>query len=106
MDLPGDFLPHEVRIKPLTGSGGMGTVYGAEVTVVAFVLDVRELVRDKSGAEVVSSTKVYVQTPVEAPTDSLVTVWPGTSDERQASVITAAINDRPDNWGFRVLSLT
>ena len=86
--LPSRFTPHTVSIRALTGSGGMGNTYAAAVTIPAFVLDERTLVRDASGAEVVSSTTVHCGFDVTAPPGSLVTVWPGVAGEREAEVIT------------------
>jgi hypothetical protein len=86
------FYPHSVSIRNLTGSGGMGTTYGAPRTVAAEVLDEQTLVRDADGREVVSSTRVTLALPEHVPLGSLVTVWPGESYEREAEVLTAAVN--------------
>jgi len=82
---------HVVTVTPLTGSGGMGPVFGPPVPgVPAFVLEESRLVRDATGAEVVSSTQVYCAFGVIAPPGSKVTVWPGEPFEREAEVISAA----------------
>jgi len=105
MDLPDSFLPHTVLIRPLTGSGGAGPVYGSQVPAEAFIEDVREVVRDQNGAEVVSDTRVHVRPETLVPVGSKVTVWAGTTDEREAKVVKADHFDRPDNWAYRSLSL-
>lgn len=81
---------HTVTVRPYEGTGGMGKVWGAPISVAAFVLEESKLVRDAAGAEVVSSTQVYCAFDVTAPPESLVTVWPGESFAREAEVITAA----------------
>lgn len=97
---------HRVTVKPLTGSGGMGPVFGTPVPdVPAFVLEESKLVRNAAGAEVVSSTQVYCAFGVIAPPGSKVTVWPGEPFAREAEVITAA----HAHWArrsFQLLNLT
>ncbi len=104
--LPARFTPHEVTIRALTGSGGMGDTYAAPVTVPAFVIDERALVRDASGAEVVSSTQVHLGFDVVAPLGSLVTVWPGITGEREATVITSSRAAHPRLPAYQTLALT
>jgi len=96
---------HTVTVRPLTGSGGMGSTYGDPVAVLGFVLEESKLVRDASAAEVVSSTQVYCAFDVAAPPGSLVTVWPGTAFEREATVITAA-HAHWQRRSFQTLALT
>ena len=98
--------PHTVTVRPILGSGGMGVTYGAAVTVKAFVLEEQRLVRGVDAVEVVSSTQVYCAFSVTAPPGSLVTVWAGTSAEREATVITAAHAHHPTIASFQQLSLT
>lgn len=104
--LPAHLTPHTVTIRPLTGSGGMGSSYGSATTVAAFVVDERTLVRDASGAEVVSNTTVTLGFDVVAPPGSLVTVWPGVAGEREAEVITSGRAAHPRLPAFQTLSLT
>lgn len=86
------WYPHQISIRDLTGSGGMGTTYGSPRTVAAEVLDEQTLVRDADGREVVSSTRVTLPLPEHVPLGSLVTVWPGEPYEREAEVLSAAVN--------------
>lgn len=86
------WYPHTVSIRDLTGTGGMGDTFGPARTVPAEVLDEQTLVRDADGREVVSSTRVTLALPEHVPLGSLVTVWPGQPYERQARVLTAAVN--------------
>lgn len=91
------FYPHVVSIRDLSGSGGMGDAYAAPRTVAAEVLDEQTLVRDADGREVVSSTRVTLPLPEHVPLGSLVTVWAGQDNEREARVLSAAVspNDPP-----------
>lgn len=104
--LPARFTPHEVSVRALTGSGGMGSTYATAVIVPAFVVDERTIVRDASGAEVVSSTTVHLGFDVTAPPGSLVTVWPGVAGEREATVITSSRAAHPRLPAYQTLSLT
>jgi len=70
----------------------MGTSYGTARTVAAEVIDEQTLVRDADGREVVSSTRVTLALPEHVPLRSLVTVWPGQPYEREARVLSAAVN--------------
>lgn len=103
--LPTHLTPHEVTIKPLTGEGSHGPVFGQAVTVPAFVVDERVLVRDDSGAEVVSSTAVHLDFDVAAPPGSLVTVWPGVAGEREAVVISTERSAHPRLAAYQTLRL-
>jgi hypothetical protein len=104
--LPAWCTPHEAVVKALTGSGGMGPVHADPVTVPCFVVDAHQLVRDDTGAEVVSSTQVHCGFDVVAPPGSLVTVWPGTAGEREAQVITSGRNAHQTLPAVQVLNLT
>lgn len=85
---PGDFFfPHQVAVRDLTGSGGMGSTFGPPRTLAAEVKDEQSIVRAADGSEVVSSTNVTVELPQHVPLGSLVTVWPGGASEREAEVL-------------------
>ena len=102
------FLPHTVSVRALTSSGGMGSTYAAAAPFAAEVRDEQRLVRNKSGAQVVSSSQVTVPLDPMVPLGSLVTVWPGTSREREAEVLAVSANDNSDDVdldSFLVLSL-
>lgn len=104
--LPDWTTPHTAVVRALTGSGGMGKTYADEDSVPAFVVDERVLVRDASGAEVVSSTQVTLGFDVVAPPGSLVTVWPGIAGEREATVITSSRAAHETLPAYQTLALT
>lgn len=103
--LPARFTPHEVTVRALTGSGGMGDTYADPVTVPAFVIEEVVLVRDASGAEVVSSAQVHCGFDVVAPPGSLVTVWPGAAGEHESTVITSLRAAHPRLPAYQTLAL-
>lgn len=81
------FFPHVVAVEDLSGSGGMGQKWGAKRNVDAEVIDERTIVRGPDGQEVVSNSRVTVPLEANVPVGSKVTVWPGGSAERQATVV-------------------
>jgi len=101
------FYPHKVKVRDLSAVGGMGSRYSQPRTVAAEVKDEQRLVRNVDGAEVVSSTQVTVPLSTVVPIGSLVTVWPGTSSEREAEVLAVGRDDNGDTDldSFLVLSL-
>lgn len=105
--IPAHMTPHRVTVEPLTGSGGMGDVYGPPVTdIPAMVEEGATLVRDASAVEVVSSARVICAWEVMAPPGSLVTLWAGTAKERTATVITTAGAPHPTLPSWQTLALT
>lgn len=108
MSWPAFFYPHTVKVRDRTSVGGLGTTYAAPRELQAEVKDEQRVVRNAAGQEVVSSTQVTVPLDAAVPVGSLVTVWAGTSAEREAEVLAVG---RDDNTGtpldsFLVLSLT
>jgi hypothetical protein len=97
MSWGGFFYPHQVLVRDLVRAGGMGSSHGAARALAAEVIDTQTLVRDKDGREVVSSTRVTLPLPQHVPLGSLVTVWPGMPQEREARVLAASLspNDPP-----------
>lgn len=91
------WYPHTVQIRDALPAGGMGGGFAAARTLAAEVIDTQTLVRDKDGREVVSSTRVTLPLPQHVPLGSLVTVWPGMPQEREARVLAASLspNDPP-----------
>ncbi len=61
--IPRRLLPSTVTVKPLTGSGAYGPIYGPVVTVRCRLDHERKLVRSKSGSEVVAEATVYTRPP-------------------------------------------
>lgn len=100
------FYPHTVKVRePVIG--GMGTTYGASRDVSCEVRDEQRLVRAADGSEVVSSSQVTIAATEHVPLGSLVTVWPGTAGEREATVLAVGRNENDvDMDSFVVLSLT
>ena len=54
-----EFMVHTATVRTLTGSGGMGSVYGAPIEVACFVDDKRRLVRAAVASQVVSESSLY-----------------------------------------------
>ena len=96
------WYPHTVQVRDLTPGGG----FGPARTLAAEVLDKQTLVRDASGAEVVSSSQVCLPLPEHVPMGSLVTVWPGSVREREARVLSSSVNpNEPPLDAYLLLSL-
>ena len=89
MSWGGFFYPHQVLVRDLVRAGGMGQTHGAARALAAEVVDTQTLVRDKDGREVVSSTRVTLPLPQHVPLGSLITVWPGIPQEREARALAA-----------------
>ena len=106
MSWGGFFYPHQVLVRDLVRAGGMGQTHGAARALAAEVIDTQTLVRDKDGREVVSSTRVTLPLPQHVPLGSLVTVWPGIPQEREARVLAASLNPNdPPLDAYLLLSL-
>ena len=91
MDIDDDLLVHSVTVEPLTGRGPYGEQYGPPAEVAGFLSDVRQLVRNVHGDEVISESTFITtldQAPV-FPTDSKVTLPSG----QVAYVIKASRHD-------------
>lgn len=104
--LPARWTPHTVLVRPFLGVSGAGLVHGLQEPLTGvYVEDVREVVLDDQGTEVVSNTKVHMSFDDAPREKSLVTVWPGTPFEREAPVIRVARHHHP-NWpGYAVANL-
>lgn len=108
MAWPAFFYPHTVQVRDYRAGGGMGGGFAASRTLDAEVKDERRLIRDRDGAEVVSSSQVTVALGSNVPLGSLVTVWAGTAAEREATVLQVGRDDNTDSLldSFEVLYLT
>lgn len=104
MQLPAALTPHSVTVRHKTGDGAYGPVHAEPVTVSRCQVDERTtLVRDSSGAEVVSSTTVRVRPGYgSAPAGSLVTLPSG----REATILGVAHFHHPPAPEFFEWSLT
>lgn len=103
MKLPRVLTPHAVTCKDRTGDGAYGPVHADPRTLRwVRVEDGNHLVRDKTGAEVVSSTAVYIR-PEHAPVPvgSLITLPHG----REAEVLTMQWEHTPPAPEHYVLHL-
>ncbi|CAN7241858.1 hypothetical protein LJR045_000983 [Microbacterium sp. LjRoot45] len=96
MKWPAFFYPHRVSVRDLVEDGGRGESWADPRELRAEVKDEQKLVRDANGREVVSSTEVKVALDAAVPIGSLVTVWSGTTSQREARVIAVG---RSDNTG-------
>lgn len=108
MSLPRALTPHTVRVEDKTGDGGWGASFADPRTVRRCRVEDRPtLVRDASGQEVVSSTRVFLR-PEDGPVPvgSRVTVRPGAPDERTAVVLSAAHHHTPPAPEHYELALT
>ena len=100
------WYPHTVQVRDALPAGGMGGGFGAARTLAAEVIDKQTLVRDSNGAEVVSSSQVSLPLPASVPVGSLVTVWPGLPQQREARVLASSLNpNEPPLDSYLLLSL-
>lgn len=109
------FFPHQVRIRDVTGGGGLGQTHapppGTQVKAEVrdeqqLVRDEQQLVRDAAGQEVVSSTQVTVPVDTAVRLGALVTVWEGTAHQREAEVLAIGRDvNPPPLHSFLTLSL-
>lgn len=100
------FYPHRVRVRDALPATGAGERFADPRELAAEVKDLRQLVRDVAGNEVVSSSTVTVKLAADVPPGSLVTVWPGSSAEREAKVIAVGRDENPPPLdSFLTLSL-
>lgn len=89
------FFPHRVTVRDFQEGAGDGPGHGAPRELIAEVKDEQRLVRDADGSEAVSSTTVTVPLESSVAPGSVVTVWAGTSCEREATVMAVARDENP-----------
>jgi hypothetical protein len=93
VDLPDFLLQHIVPVEAYEGTNGNGEpVFAAPFDFACFADDKRRMVRDKTGAEVVSESTLYGNRGPSIPTGSRVTLPSG----RVSYVITVADRDGGD----------
>lgn len=95
MSWDGFFFPDTVRVRDFRPGGSLGGGYAEPRSLSSETIDVQEIVRNASGQEVVSSTRVTVPIESSVPLGSLVTVWPGTVQEREAEVLRVGHDKNP-----------
>ncbi|WP_158685474.1 hypothetical protein [Microbacterium halophytorum] len=107
MKWPDFFWPHEVTVRDVTGSGGMGKQHGPPRRLDAEVKDEQRVVKTRDGVEIVSHANVTVRIDAGVRLGALVTVWPGEPDaEREAEVLHVGRHvERPPLESFVVLYL-
>lgn len=94
--LPAYWLPHTVVVRAFEGIGGAGPILGDPVEQDrVYTEDVREVVIDSDGTEVVSNTRFFCDFDKAPPEESLVTVWPGTGFAREAVVVKVSRYQHP-----------
>lgn len=96
MNLDSHFYPHSVQVHDLEANSSRGPKHATTArTLRAEVLDEAALVRGADGEEVVSSARVTVPLEANVVLGSLVTIWPGTAQQRQAPVLQVERNENP-----------
>lgn len=97
VNIPAILTPHTVTVKPMEGEGAYGPVHGPERTLTRVRVEGgNRLVRDKTGAEVLSTARLFTRPehgPV--PPGSLVLIEAGTPMERWAEVISVRHEHTP-----------
>ena len=95
-------LPHRIIVTRLAGEGAEGVTYAEPVPdVPAYVEQKSQLVVDRRsssstvGQEITASTFVVLLTEDDVLPASKVTVWAGTTREREAEVIDSSFFDYP-----------
>ncbi|HEY3683467.1 MAG TPA: hypothetical protein VGL93_10530 [Streptosporangiaceae bacterium] len=89
--LPRRMMPHHITVKPYLGEDARGPVYGPPVSVRCSLRSKRRMVRDQTGAEVVSEglASAAPDAATVAVARSLVTL----PDGRETSVLVCKPND-------------
>ncbi|MBN8881715.1 MAG: hypothetical protein J0H73_05305 [Salana multivorans] len=97
VNLPAVLTPHTVTVKPFEGESAYGPVHGAERELRRVRVEGgNRLVRDKTGAEVVSSARLFTRPEHGGLVPgSLVLLHAGTALERWAEVISVRHEHTP-----------
>lgn len=93
----GFWYPHTIQVEDTQGRGGKDRIPGATRSLSAEVKDQQRLVRAADGTQSVSSSTVTVPIDSAVEAGSLVTVWPGTPQERTAAVIAVQRDENDDD---------
>lgn len=101
------FYPHTVLVRDIGRGRGIGPSFGEARSLDAEVKDEQRIVRNRDGKEVVSNTQVTVDLDANVAPGSLVTVWDGTSAERESEVVAVSRAENRDTPldSYLVLSL-
>lgn len=84
--IPRRLLPNTVTLIIGGGRNQFGPLPGEHRTVKALVEGGNRLIRDRTGAQVVSSVRVYTD-PVNINVGDQVRIWPGDSLEQELRVL-------------------
>lgn len=96
MRLPKNWTPHKVIVEQFLGEGANGALTGEPVEVPdVYVKDQAEIVRDDTGAEVVSRASVRFNLGDLPKVGSKITIWPDTRQESTAVMFKASRLDHP-----------
>lgn len=85
MKIPKFLCRNEVTIKPYSGSGAYGPVYGNEYTAKCYVELKRKMIRNNEGDEIVANGPVIFRDEIDIPIKSELT-WKGKTYVVQASI--------------------
>lgn len=102
--LPRILTPHTVTLKPHEGEGAYGDVYGTSRELWSVkVEEGAKLIRDRNGAETVSSARVYIRPEhMPVPLDSVVTL-PSGREARVETVDTFHHPPAPEYYGLNLI---
>lgn len=106
MSLPDRFARHTISVRSKRSGGGMGAGGHADARVLpAWVVDEQQTVIGADSVEVISSTQVSVDVAEDIPQGSLVTVWAGQPNEREAVVLAISVFRHERLPSFQTLHL-
>ena len=88
--IPNSLLIHRITVKEYKGNGPYGPLYDDPYEALCYFEKKRELVRDSTGQEIVSSARAFMNPEYEPPPKSIIT-FEGDDYE----VITSARFDNP-----------
>ncbi|MEU4998249.1 hypothetical protein [Streptomyces sp. NPDC021622] len=89
--VPGWLLRHEVAVEPYLGTSAYGPRYGPAATAPALVSETVKRVRDRTGAETVSTAQIIAAPDLTCPTGSRITL----PDGRKTTALTVAHHTAP-----------
>lgn len=89
--VPGWLLRHEVSVEPYLGTSAYGPRYGPAAPVRALVAETVKRVRDRTGAETVSTAQIIAAPNLVCPTGSRITL----PDGRKTTAISVAHHTAP-----------
>ncbi len=90
------WFPHAVTVRDYQEGAGEGPSFGRPRPLNAEVKDEQRLIRTATGEQAVSSSTVTVPLNSAVAPGSRVTMWAGTSAEREASVIAVARHENDE----------